>query len=301
MKMNFDIVIPTMNRPEDLERLIDSISRSTELPQKVIIIDQSKNTPKFITSELFEVHHINTTDVSGLTAAKNKGVQYCNSDIIHFFDDDIIVDPDYFETIHKHFIENPQYVGICGRQKNSKSSRMKLLAFSFFHIGAFSDIRKKCNSGYVKKSLVDTNILPGGITAYKKSVFDEFSFDETLVKYCLGEDMDFSYRVSKKYKLAFATDALALHNHSAIGRYDAKEAFACKVAGYSYFYEKNMSKRIFDKFAYSLVILGIIADSLAYTCSKMDLTAIKGVSKGFHYIRNKYSGVPFLDVNKIQL
>ena len=84
MKMNFDIVIPTMNRPEDLERLIDSISRSTELPQKVIIIDQSKNTPKFITSELFEVHHINTTDVSGLTAARNKGVQYCNSDIIHF-------------------------------------------------------------------------------------------------------------------------------------------------------------------------------------------------------------------------
>lgn len=299
--MKFDVVIPTKNRPEDLDRIIESINKSTELPCKVVIVDQSNNIEKYIKSGRYVVLHLHDTNVSGLTAAKNKGISYCSSEIIHFFDDDIIVDPDYFQTIHNHFENNPQYVGISGRQKNSKSSRLKLMAFSFFHIGAFKDIRKKCNSGYVREKLVETNILPGGITAYKKAIFDEFVFDEALIKYCLGEDMDFSYRVSKKYKLAFATDALAFHNHSVIGRYDAAESFACKIAGYTYFFDKNMTNDIFDKIAYWQVIIGVIVDAVFYTVSKREMSALKGLRKGFKYIKGNYVGVPFLDVNKIKI
>ena len=245
--MNFDVVIPTKNRPEDLDRLIDSINRSTVTPSTVVIIDQSPEIKNIVISNNYKVIHVHATNVSGLCAAKNLGVSYCNSDVIHFFDDDIILDSDYFEIINQHLEKNPDIVGICGRQKNSKSSRLKLAAFSFFHIGPFRDIRKKCNSGYAKEDLVETNILPGGITAYRKEVFEYFQFDEALVKYCLGEDMDFSYRVSKRNKLAFATDALALHNHSQIGRYDPLESYACKVAGYSYFYDKNLYKSLTNK------------------------------------------------------
>ena len=37
------ILIPTYNRPEDLERLLKSIILQKEHPAKLIIIDQSKN------------------------------------------------------------------------------------------------------------------------------------------------------------------------------------------------------------------------------------------------------------------
>ncbi len=297
--MEFDIVIPTKDRPEDLKRLIDSIDNSTKLPKNVIIVDQSFNVLSKIVSNKYNVNHIHAKNITGLCDAKNLGVSFCKSDIIHFFDDDIIVDPDYFEIINRHFEQHPEYCGICGRQKNSKSSIIKIVAFSFFHIGSFKDIRKKCNSGYVKKPLVETNILPGGITAYKRIVFDSFKFDDVLIKYCLGEDMDFSYRVSKKFRLAFATNALALHNHSQIGRYDPLESFACKMAGYSYFYKKNLTSSFLDRFAYTMVLCGVIFDAMSYTFSHRDMDALKGIRKGLHYVRHKFEGVPFIDSKRI--
>lgn len=297
--MNFDVVIPTKNRPEDLDRLIDSINESTVLPSNVIIIDQSVKIEKKICSDKYKVNHIHAKYVTGLCAAKNLGVSHCHSDVIHFFDDDIILDSDYFEIINQHLCNNPDIYGVCGRQKNSKSSRLKLAVFSLFHVGPFRDIRKKCNSGYEQKELVLTNILPGGITAYRKEIFDYFLFDEALIKYCLGEDMDFSYRASKRFKLAFATNALALHNHSQIGRYDPVESYACKVAGYSYFYEKNLSRSLKDRSSYYMVICGLLFDAASYTLKHGNTDAIKGVIKGWKYIKHRYEGVPFLDTDKI--
>ena len=102
--MNFVVVIPTKNRPDDLDRIIESINHSTELPQKVIIVDQSDTICKTIHSDIYKVEHLHATDVSGLTAAKNEGIKHCESDIIHFFDDDIIVVSNYFEVLNSHLI-----------------------------------------------------------------------------------------------------------------------------------------------------------------------------------------------------
>lgn len=297
--IEFDVVIPTKNRPEDLKRMIASIEIQTQKPKRVVIVDQSLVIKEIFCSFHYEVIHLHAHFVSGLTAAKNLGVSKCTSEVIHFFDDDIILDLDYFEKINNHLEVNPNIYGICGRQKNSKSSRFKLFMFSLFHRGRFTDVRKKCNSGFVNIPLVFTNILPGGITAYRKKVFEKYQFDEALIKYCLGEDMDFSYRVSQEYNLAFATDALALHNHSPIGRYDPKESFACKIAGYSYFYDKNLTKNTYNLLSYLWVLVGVYCDAFSYALCNLNLSSIKGLIKGHIYIRNKYKKVPFIDVNKI--
>lgn len=298
----YSVVIPTKNRPEDLKKLCDSLISQTEKPSQIVIIDQSEenNIRDMKVPDQIELKHLRCPNVTGLTQAKNIGVRECTNEIIFFFDDDIICDEDFCEKIMTHFRKNPQLYGICGRQKNSKSSKMKVLAFSFFHQGAFKDIRKKCNSGYVKSALVETNVLPGGITAYKREVFDEFQFDELLIRYCLGEDMDFSYRVYSKYKLAFATDALALHNHSQVGRYNALESYACKVAGYAYFYKKNVKKNIIANLSYKLVNWGIIVDALTYSIKHKNLDAILGYKKGKGYLKKNFYGVPFLDYERMK-
>lgn len=299
--MKFDVVIPTRNRPDDLNRLVDSIKNQIEKPDKVIIVDQSDEITNRIVSNEFEVEHIHASNVSGLTEAKNKGVEKCHSEIIYFFDDDIILDPDFFQIMNSHFESDPNIYGICGKQKNCKDSLLNILSFSIFHIGAFRDIRRKCNSGYIKDPIVETNIISGGITGYRRDVFNYYSFDEGLVKYCLGEDMDFSYRVSQRFKICFATDAQALHNHSQIGRYDAKESYACKVAGYSYFYKKNLTKTLFNKISLFLVMVGIVLDALYFAAISFNSDSLKGIVKGWKYVRNHYKDVPFIDINKINL
>ena len=46
-----------------------------------------------------------------------------------------------------------------------------------------------------------------------KEVLKEFEFDEWYKGYALWEDVDFSYRVGKKYKLAVVAEAKVLHLH----------------------------------------------------------------------------------------
>lgn len=236
--------------------------------------------------------------MTGLTNAKNYGIQFCESEFIHFFDDDLILDNDYFELIQQSFISNPEYFGICGRQKNSKSSKFKVLMFSIFHFGVFQDIRKKANSGYITLKLVPTKILPGGITAYRRELFEKYLFDEVLIKYCQGEDMDFSFRVSQKFPLAFCTEALALHNHSQTGRYNVREAYAAKVVGYHYFYNKNIHKNFVNLISLGMVNIGVILDALNHVFRKRDLGSLIGVAKGYFRIKNNYKNVPFIDYNK---
>lgn len=296
------VVVPTKNRKNDLQRFCDSICKQTVLPDELIIVDQSENATELDVNHLdslIPVKHIHDQSISGLCAAKNVGIKYCNGDVIHFFDDDIILSQNYFETINKHFTEHPEYYGLCGRQQNSVSSKIKLLAFDMFHRGAFKDIRKKCNSGYNKENIVNTRILPGGVTAYRKEVFEKYRFDEVLIRYCFGEDMDFSYRVSFEYKLGFATDALVIHNHSMADRYDAVESFACKMAGYSYFYRKNIEKSILNRLSYLLVNIGIVVDACGYALRNRNLNSLRGLKKGQKYLKEELNGVPFIDYCKI--
>ncbi len=289
-------IVPTKNRTVDLQKFYDSLVNQTKQPDQFIIIDQSdeKSFLKINKSNECEILHIHDNEISGLCAAKNLGIKYATGEYLFFFDDDIILDNNFFEIIMDHFQNNAKLDGICGRQKNSVSSKFKVFIFNLFHRGPFKDTRKKCNSGYEKKAIVYTSILPGGITAYRRNVFDKYLFDENLVKYCLGEDMDFSYRASKDFKFAFATDALALHDHSNIGRYNPIESFACKLVSYDYFFKKNIVNNFRNRYAYFLVRLGLILDAFSYSIKHLNLNAFKGFKKGRKYIKNNYKNVPFI-------
>lgn len=298
MSNSFSVVIPTKNRYEDLKKCVDSILESDVLPSEIIVVDQSDSFSELNFEGYNNIIHIKDNSVTGLCNAKNIGIKHSKCNIIFFFDDDIIVYKDFFSTILKTFEENKQIAGISGRQINSKSSRFKVLVFNLFHRGPYRDIRKKFNSGFCKNDLTKTNVLPGGVTAYRKEVFDTFSFDEVLIKYCLGEDFDFSYRASSKYDLVLQQSAKVIHNHSLSGRYDAIESYACKVASYYYFYTKNLSWDKKNKRYYNLVRIGLWFDALMYSIKHFSFKSFKGIKKGKRYIKGNLKNVPFIDYDK---
>jgi len=68
--------------------------------------------------------------------------------------------------------------------------------------------------------------LSGGVTVWRYEIFQEYSFDEWFSGYGAYEDVDFSYRVGKKYRLAVNPKARVRHlfdteakrNESRIGK-----------------------------------------------------------------------------------
>ena len=93
--IKYDVVIPTYNPDRSLLRAVKSALNQTIKPDKIIIVDDGSTLDS--SKSLFdEIHKIKTNipiDIigqnnSGAASARNKGVQFCSSEIIGFLDSD---------------------------------------------------------------------------------------------------------------------------------------------------------------------------------------------------------------------
>ena len=129
------------------------------------------------------------------------------------------------------------------------------------------------------KDIKNAQWFPGLNTAYIKTIFDEQVFDENLLGYSTIEDMDFSYRIWKKYpKSLFITPfAGIIHRASPVERNPTKKMAYVNQVEKFYFQYKDINKRIFDlKFIWVLMgILLLRTSQFVYTRKKIDALKLK--------------------------
>jgi len=96
------VIIPTYNRPDDLEKCVESIIIQTVRPDELIIVDDGdlQKQPLQQSCEEAGIGYIYfRKDKPGLTASRNAGIKLAGGDIVFFFDDDVVLFPDYVEQI----------------------------------------------------------------------------------------------------------------------------------------------------------------------------------------------------------
>ena len=107
--LSYTVIIPTLNRPEDLRHALDSIFRQTFYPQEIIVVDQSSTQE---TSRLVQQMKKQADSLQirllylkffppGLTRARNEGIVHASGDYITFLDDDVVLDRNYFAQINE--------------------------------------------------------------------------------------------------------------------------------------------------------------------------------------------------------
>lgn len=298
--MSISVIIPTKNRLDDLENLLKSIEKQTISPDEVIIVDQSdEDYGQYIQNQFINLNIIYYRDINikGLCNAKNIGVNISKSEIVSFFDDDLILNDDFIYEVKKTFENNIHIVGMCGKQINSSYSKFRVSIFEFFNKGPYKDVRKRINSGHDNyPDIVKVDIISGGITAYKRSIFEVYKFDENLVKYCLGEDVDFSYRVSRNNIIVINKNLRAIHNHSIKGRYNSFIDYESRVCFYKYFYKKNLTQTLVNYLFTNWAILGIGLDAIRYSIKNKDRNSIRGVVSGISKSKHGFRDVTFIEI-----
>src|SRR6056297_655414 len=101
--MKFNLIICTYKRPGAIASLLESVAKQSRLPDELLVIDASPNeiTRKLLENKNFPgLKYFKVEDKDrGLTRQRNYGIQKTREDIeiICFLDDDIILEPDYFE------------------------------------------------------------------------------------------------------------------------------------------------------------------------------------------------------------
>jgi glycosyltransferase involved in cell wall biosynthesis len=106
--MNFSIIIPVYNRPDEVEELLESLCKQTSGIFEVIIVeDGSANKCDVIVEKYIEKLDIQYfyKENGGPAMARNFGSKKAKFDYLVFFDSDCIIPINYFGAIEKAFAE----------------------------------------------------------------------------------------------------------------------------------------------------------------------------------------------------
>jgi GT2 family glycosyltransferase len=240
-------------RPQPLLKLLQSLKVQTLYPNEILIIDASEynETKQVLTENSFENLKYFKVDNNqrGLTKQRNFGISQVSksSDIICFLDDDIILEPTYFENLIKTYFDKPDALAVGGyitNEVNWQESDNQNNKSKFYYDGWMREEPSRFKIRRLFRLLPDAkpgfmptfshgrsiSFLPpsgktyqveqlmGGVSSYKKEVFKNLKFSMYFEGYGLYEDADFSLRLAKTGKLYINTNAQLSHYHHASGR-----------------------------------------------------------------------------------
>ena len=287
-------VIPTLNRPVDLVLAVTSVLEQKYLPDELIIVDQSVDKQSHdAVNRLYEnfdvmpkLIYLHEPEVSGLIEAKQRGVEVAKGDIISFLEDDVVLHQQYFENAISIFKNNQKVIGCCGVMSNVHSGVLYEYLFKLFHRGIFYDPR--LNAGKNRDCqglgvLLPSRYLSGGISCYRKEVFEKVKFD-MVNDFFMLEDIDFSTRAADFFGDGYffiSTNMCLDHNMSPINRARLKGRWQRKLREYITFYKKHSDK------PWSLVnliwlLIGMFGESVVSSVLSKNIGPLAGTIVGLY-------------------
>jgi GT2 family glycosyltransferase len=267
----FSVIIPTYNRIAELVDVLDSLLKQTKLITEIIIVDDSdgsnieqlSNDMNSVFAEKnVELKYIRNNRGKSLTIARNIGIAAAISDIVLFLDDDVILDENYLMEILRIYNEYPDAFGVQGFIQNAYTvnenriiERLRILYHKLFYFSFNyknkSEVLPSTNTLYPThlSDVITCEWLSGANQSYRKKIFEEFAFDENLRRYSFKEDVDFSYRIHKKYpnSLYMTPYAKLIHKVSNTSRLPKKDLILMKQIYSLYFFYKNITSSYTNK------------------------------------------------------
>jgi len=195
-ELKVSVVIPTKDRPSEVERLLSELLRQTLIPDEVIVVDDSSNQQtKYVVEKLKPIYSQKRVklryirNANSSSRARTLGGFVAQGDIIIYVDDDL-----HLESFALRCLI---------------SSLVKTNAIAVWGKVSFPDM--KYAEGGMLVGLLDRsirNLIFGSITyggglfaVYRKVLNEGVLFDWNMSGYALFEDQDFSCNLIKRYGL----------------------------------------------------------------------------------------------------
>lgn len=291
-KIRISVIIPTKDRFDEIRRCIKSILNQTVVPHEIVVVDSSRK--KVLDSLIRETFPHAACNIryfhykGSNNMARNMGIRQSTGDILFFFDDDVVLDKDYVKEIMKVLErdKDDNIAGVTGRITNIPRD-MPVFSTAFrrvFFLGYFGD-GKFLPSGIATSvqhmnKITQTSFLSGCGMAYRAKIFRNFSFDEDLGRhsgYCYRDDVDFSYRVSRKYTLIYTPFAKLQHLKTKTARGNPILIKRQQIFNFHYLFKKNMPKHLTNLVAFCLSVIGLLLLSISQKNARETAGILRGI------------------------
>lgn len=256
------VLICTRNRFEATTKCVRTLVWQTRLPDELVIVDSSDALG--LEAQLRDVvAGVNLPlryerSAPGLALQRNVGVSLVRGPVVIFLDDDTVLEKEYIEKIVDVYATDKEgtVAGVQGAFILEKQmGRLGRCFRRFFMLPGFTGLGRMQASGFpsyidIPNNITDVDMICGGNTAYRREVLNKFKWNEAFRGYSYMEDDDYSYRVSREFRLVQTPNAKMVHEHVPNARDNIEKSLRMEVRNHTLFFRLNMRKTPWNLLAF---------------------------------------------------
>ncbi len=224
--MSSVLLLCTRNRPEEVRTCLESVRNQTRLPERVLVVDSSDDDATAVLVEELasawprqsQLDHLRADP--GLSRQRAAGIDASDEAIVHFVDDDTVLDPAYFEAIADEFEHDTDSAigGVGGYIVDQPPHEFRRvdtwLGLDSDHEGVVLPSGRNVRLYTSPARPVDVDWLSGCAMSYRRSVFALERPNLALGRDRNGEDVEMSYRIRQHWRLVVTPRARIEHRES---------------------------------------------------------------------------------------
>lgn len=290
--MRFSLIIATKGRPAPLRNALVSAAGALPEDGEVIVVDGDPDHSAGPVVQEMQASHPSVTmryltSDPGAALQRNVGIDEAEGEIVVFVDDDCTFKPGLFEALTTAY-QDPTVVGATGwieqemreRLGNNPHSRLRWLVLGGGRQGSMSSFGFRRPIVDVEKPR-DVEYMPGPLMSARRHVAAEVRFDERLAAYSLGEDDDFSYRLSRRGRIRYEPSASVYHCELGWRQMDRRQMDRLQVVNRTYLFRKNFSQTLRARAGFA-ALLGILC---AHRVLNREWSGLRGLLEGMWHVR----------------
>ncbi len=261
--MYFTVVIPLYNKERHIGRAIESVISQTYQNFEIIVVDDGS-----IDNSVKDVIRIKEKDSrvrlikqqnSGVSSARNRGIEEAKFEYIGFLDADDMWRPNFLESIKKIIEEYPKAGAYATSYGINNENGILVPSLNFY---SFEEKWYGIVDDYFKYA-IKAPLITASSVVIPKAVFNEIGKFPVGIK--RGEDLDMWRRIALKYDIVYLNEICAIYFHDADNRACKRKSMLIdsivnhsedillqnkELGRYSPYFEEYMIKNIITKARY---------------------------------------------------
>ncbi len=298
--VRFSHIIATKGRPALLRDAVESALASLPANGEMIVVDGDPGR-----SGEPVVEHLDVPEggppiryiagVSGLCSQRNAGIDAARGDVLVFTDDDCTLVEGFYEALAEAY-RDPAVIGATGRVQEPFDRRIGSDVESSLRRVILGGGRQGTMTSFgFRRYILDVErphtveFMPGTFMSARRALAAEVRFDEWLERlsgYSLGEDDDFSYRLSRRGMIRYVPGAAVYHH--ALGKHtiDRRSLARLVVINRTYLFRKNFAGTPRAKLGF----VALIALFFGHRIVNRDWQGVRGLIDGVRYVWHRDLG-----------
>lgn len=260
--MKYSIIVPVFNRPNEVEELLESLTKQSLTDFEVLIVEDGSQ----ITCEEVCKRYAQQLDIkyfikpnSGPGMSRNYGAERAQGDYLLILDSDVVLPPDYLKSVDDELEKIPvDAFGGPDRAHESFTDTQKAISYSmtsFFTTGGIRGGKKKLDKFYPRSFNM-------GI---RREVYQQLGGFSNMR---FGEDIDFSIRIFKAgYRCRLFPTAWVWHKRRTDFRKFWRQVYNSGIARIN----------LYMKYPDSLKLVHVLPAAFTFACAQFLLMILNGL------------------------